>query len=719
MQKFGYITFVLGIVAGVFLVLMLNQYEHLFMSTIAMETPVKVLNALFSPNTDSHPGKYESSYFYVRNGTKLKIAESELARKVKEEYFDPRNQKDMLYNDVRLLCLVHIEKDVSKLSKALHETWASHCNKVVIISSSTDQSVQDLHHIDVANKAELTWERSKQSLRHAMDKYRKDFDWFLKVEVDTFVVPENIRYLVLVHNSSVPGYIGHVFLGDKGGSAFVISRQGLEIISPQLQNCPAKEGGRKDDVELTQCFNKVGVMSSTHGIDHKGELRFEMKIPDHKLPSNTLAAIGFSGRYWRYIKYPEKKGPECCYEYAITYHNVNHHMLYILEHLVYHLRPYGVGVTLDPCKAEEGQKQIPQTEGNEQQIKDKEKLNEVKKEEPKKEQNAIIPKEGETKLKEEPKKEDNVIPKEEEKGEEPKKKQGEVRKESEKGVEVKKEEPREDTPAKILKDKVRVFVWVATHPGSKEKRLKHVKATWAKRFDNLLFMSSEEDKDFPIVGLTLGVPDSRNTQWAKTRAAFTYLYENHFDDADWFMKADDDTYVVAENVLHFLSDKDPSQPQYYGKRLIPFVKGGYNSGGSGYILSKEALRILITQAYNNPAKCRGIEAVHEDLQTAHCLAGVGVYPGNSLDSQGRERFHHFPPDYMFVPGTFSGKGKLSWFKKYCYYQTPEGPGCCSDYTITFHRLRSDWMYALDYMIYDMRPFGVEMSVCPYTNNNTA
>ena len=63
------------------------------------------------------------------------------------------------------------------------------------------------------------------------------------------------------------------------------------------------------------------------------------------------------------------------------------------------------------------------------------------------------------------------------------------------------------------------------------------------------------------------------------------------DDADWFLKADDDTYIIVENLRHLLKDKNSSDPVYFGHKLrIDSVQQGIFSGGAGYVLSKEALR---------------------------------------------------------------------------------------------------------------------------------
>lgn len=93
--------------------------------------------------------------------------------------------------------------------------------------------------------------------------------------------------------------------------------------------------------------------------------------------------------------------------------------------------------------------------------------------------------------------------------------------------------------AQQLFREVRILCWVMTSPANHKKKAIHVKKTWGKRCNKLIFMSSVEDTELGSVALP--VKEGRNNLWAKTKEAFKYVYAHHLDEADWILKADDDT----------------------------------------------------------------------------------------------------------------------------------------------------------------------------------
>lgn len=212
--------------------------------------------------------------------------------------------------------------------------------------------------------------------------------------------------------------------------------------------------------------------------------------------------------------------------------------------------------------------------------------------------------------------------------------------------------------ADALYKRVRILCWVMTGPNNLEKKARHVKATWSRHCNIVVFVSSVDDPDFPTVGLN--TKEGRDQLYWKTIRAFHYVLEKHGDEADWFLKADDDTYVIVDNLRWILGSYSPEDPVYFGRRFKPYVKQGYMSGGAGYVLSKEALKRFV-EGFRTKV-CTHTTSV-EDLAIGQCLEKVGVVAGDSRDTMQRETFHPFVPE-SHLTGTFP---KTFWYWNYCYY----------------------------------------------------
>lgn len=179
-----------------------------------------------------------------------------------------------------------------------------------------------------------------------------------------------------------------------------------------------------------------------------------------------------------------------------------------------------------------------------------------------------------------------------------------------------------------------------TSPGNVKTKAQHAAKTWGKRCNKLLIMSSKADETIETVALP--VKEGRNNLWAKTKEAFKYIYENHLDDADWFLKADDDTYVIVENLRYLLYPYPTDTPLYLGYRfkVLPdsgFVAQGYMAGGPGYALNRAALKRFVEIALPNIGLCRQDNAGPEDLEVGK-LSHVNENNGNDADFGFRQMF---------------------------------------------------------------------------------
>lgn len=211
-----------------------------------------------------------------------------------------------------------------------------------------------------------------------------------------------------------------------------------------------------------------------------------------------------------------------------------------------------------------------------------------------------------------------------------------------------------------LNEEVRILCWVLTFPVNHATKAIAVRDTWGKRCNKLVFISTLPDENLDV--LVVNVTEERQYLWGKTKQGLQQVFENYGNDYDWFLKADDDSWIFMENLRHFLYAYSPEMPIYFGCKLKRYVEQGYHSG-SGYVLSREAVRRFNKEALIDDYKCWNGTEGNEDVEIGKCLANVGVLAGDSRDDLTRSRFLPFPVDGM-IRDLFGE----SWLDNATYYE---------------------------------------------------
>ncbi|KAL7435013.1 hypothetical protein ACHAXM_004514 [Skeletonema potamos] len=254
--------------------------------------------------------------------------------------------------------------------------------------------------------------------------------------------------------------------------------------------------------------------------------------------------------------------------------------------------------------------------------------------------------------------------------------------------------------------------------------------TWGRRCDKLLLASNATDHEIGAIKLDTPTEDWKHL-WQKQRETMRHIWEVYGTDYDWFLKADLDTYVIMENLRAYLSSEEiqskEDQSLILGRRISRreekwyqgfghnmtslvdnFLRKSHNQfhytmGGAGYVMNQKYLKKFYESM--DEEFCLSSEqdmTFPEDVAVNFCMGNIGVYPYNTRDVLGRERFHLRSPEDLF---NVDGNDKSSWLYKVHrdVGGIKGGTDCCSSASITFHHVKGTGaLYDFEQMLYCKR-----------------
>ena len=122
----------------------------------------------------------------------------------------------------------------------------------------------------------------------------------------------------------------------------------------------------------------------------------------------------------------------------------------------------------------------------------------------------------------------------------------------------------------------------------------------------------------------------------------------------------------------------------------------YNSGGAGYTLNKAALKLLVVEGFPNHFQHDVI--AWEDLMVGRTFRELGVFPYNTKDDLGGERYMHWTPGKHYKYRRFP-----RWYYRYHLGKLKYGLDHCAAKSVSFHYVKSDLQKRLHAMLYHLCP----------------
>lgn len=251
--------------------------------------------------------------------------------------------------------------------------------------------------------------------------------------------------------------------------------------------------------------------------------------------------------------------------------------------------------------------------------------------------------------------------------------------------------------ADILAKKIKILCWI--HQNNLDVELiDAIKKTWGRRCTGFISITNFGQNLTDVYN----IPNDENAS-SNTDNAYRFIFSEFGEQYDWFLKTNGSSYVVMENLRYKLFAYQPEDGIGVGLVKNNSRNDMYLSDKAGYALSKKALNLLVDGIDNNKNCSLSIIELNDEERIGYCLKAMGVRFAKSTDEHDKELFYEQDLDHFLLPNE-NVKLPSPWYQE---YKVDHNLDKASNYSISFCEM--DWkrMHVMEFLIYQLRPYGIE------------
>ena len=83
---------------------------------------------------------------------------------------------------------------------------------------------------------------------------------------------------------------------------------------------------------------------------------------------------------------------------------------------------------------------------------------------------------------------------------------------------------------------IKILCLILTQPKSHKTKAKHVKNTWGKKCNKLVFLTTQDDTELDATALS--IEEKYENLWGKVKLGFELAYKKYYDEYDWILKVE-------------------------------------------------------------------------------------------------------------------------------------------------------------------------------------